>query len=172
MSISIIFSGMIVFAAILLLHIVVWRWMRPRSEIKWLLALFYGLPALLLAGYLLAPAAGGRELVRPVDLFSLSVLYVSMAGVYIQIYPALTCDIPSFKILKAVHAAGAAGLSRAEIERLFGGEELVDSRIDLIKKDGLVESAGQGLKLTAFGDTLAGGFILYRRICGLGVGKG
>lgn len=158
--------GLAVFFAFWVLHLLWWRWSRPKGEIRPLVAVFLLLPGVLFLGiHRFYPFWGA------LDLALAFTVHLALAVVYIQTYPAIASTIPSFRILIGVHAA-KEGLSVPEIERLFAQGELIGSRVELLGEDGLVRSGEKGPRLSAFGQLLAVVFLTYRRFLGLQRGQG
>ena len=56
-----------------------------------------------------------------VDVLAAWLVHVSIAVAYVQTYPALREQIPSFRILLAISAAGERGLDRDDLMLLRGG---------------------------------------------------
>src|SRR3989339_972144 len=93
-------AGVGLFAAAFVLHLVLWKLFRPEAELSPLAKLFLFFP---LAAIPVAAWTGVQLdwLGWVLALF----LYFSLAAAYIQTYPAIASDIPSFQLLLAVDAA-------------------------------------------------------------------
>jgi hypothetical protein len=160
--------GLCSFLALLLFQMALWRLLRVRREMLGLALVFLLLPALMCA--ILA-------LLRSVDNTALVLsylLYLALACGYIQTYPALREDIPSFRILFEIESAGAAGLTQQEIAgRLHAGSGLYSKKVEDLAQDGLICIGADGqMQLRPAGRTLARMFKLYRKTLGLGHGLG
>lgn len=167
MSFDFVYLGLSCFALSWLVHLVWWRIATPRGEIKPLFACFLLLPLAVLA--LLAwvyPVVGLLESGLA------ATLHLAFAVVYIQTYPAIATEIPSFRLLRLVEAAEPKGADAAQLAEQIGAGELVGSRSDLLYQDGLVEKGPEGLRLKGAGRLLAQCFTFYRRFLGLGEGGG
>ena len=170
MGFDFLYFGIGAFLIVLLLHILVWNVWQPKAEIKPLLLIFIILPTLgWLVGLLLIENIG---LLSVLDLGLSSLLYYALAAAYIQTYPAITTEIPSFRVLLLLHEAGESGLSRDKLVVKFGTGELLESRLELMKEDSLVKMEGDRIGLSAAGNLLATIFMTYRRLLGLNQGKG
>lgn len=156
----------------MIIHVVAWNRRKPSTEILGLTYIFFLFPSFILiityiATYLTIIPATTTELTAS------GLLYLSLAAAYIQIYPAFTCEIPTFKILRLIANSGKSGITFEQIRENFDPDELIGSRITLLKADCLITIDGENnIKLTIFGCILATVFILYRRLCGLETGGG
>jgi hypothetical protein len=161
--------GLCSFLALLLLQMALWRLLRVRREMLGLALVYLLLPALMCA--ILA-------LLRSVDNTALVLsylLYLALACGYIQTYPALREDIPSFRILFEIESAGAAGLTPQEIAGRLHADRggLYSKKVEDLAQDGLICIGADGqMQLRPAGRTLARMFKLYRKTLGLGHGLG
>lgn len=159
-------AGSSFFLLILIVHIVVWNIIKPKSEIISLIAIFLIFPTPIAVLFLFC-----YRQIPILDFVSGAILYLALAGVYLQTYPAFTCVIPSFNILKIIKKAGGQGITISEIKKEFSLNELIGSRIELLESDNLIRRQDDKLKLTLSGNALARFFILYRKILGLPLGE-
>lgn len=163
--------GLGLFAGMLIAHVLIWRLFRPRSEIIALGVMFILAPGVFfLAGIAFVP---GMASVAVVELVAAVVLYYALASAYIQTYPGFNCEIPTFKILRVIAASIPRGASYEEIAGNFNAAELQGTRVELLSRDGLVKFAPDGRpELGLAGRVLADLFIVFRKMYGLGTGKG
>lgn len=163
---SLLLWGIVAFVATLGVHIVVWQFARPRREMLWLFALFLLLP--LIAAVLMAVSGYAGTL----DVLAAWMLQAALSVAYVQTYPAIREEIPSFQILLAISAAGERGLNRVEILTLFGGSSLFSDKMADLSDDGLLREVDGRLRLTRAGRLIALTFYHYRRLLGLESGLG
>ena len=107
-----------------------------------------------------------------VDVLAAWLVHVSIAVAYVQTYPALREQIPSFRILLAISAAGERGLDRDDLMLLLGEPSLFSGKISDLSNDGLMREVDGRLVMTRAGRLLAQLFSGYRRVLGLGSGRG
>lgn len=162
---SVLVGGAGLFLAVLITHVLIWNLFRIRQEIFWLALVFFILPWPLLfliwnAGHLDVSSAT-----------ALGILYISLAVVYVQTYPALREDIPSIRILLTVHEK-RGGMTRSEIIRRLGTRDFFETKIHDLQNDALVRVRNERLHLTIMGAVLACVFYYYRKALGRDFGKG
>jgi hypothetical protein len=167
MSAAPLFFGFFLFLVFFLVHALVWRFRRIRKEIWALLIHFLFLPLPLWGSAALLDLGNSGERT------AVFLVYFSFALVYLQTYPALKTDIPSFRILLWVEAAGPGGLAIAEIyERIAREGDFRKNKMNELEDDAFVVRRNGAFVLTAAGKILADFFIFYRRFLGLKVGGG
>ncbi|MFO1436507.1 MAG: hypothetical protein U1F34_09235 [Gammaproteobacteria bacterium] len=165
--IEILLAGTGMFAAALLAQAVTWRLVVIQGEMRILALIFLAIPTVV---HVLLWKAGA---IAALDALLIYVLYLSITCAYIQTYPALREEIPSFRILRAIAASGAKGLTEGEIIAQIQDARLFGQKIDDLKNDGLIKVDSQGLMmLTPSGRSLATMFYRYRRLLGVGQGDG
>jgi len=163
---SVLLWGIAAFAATLGAHIAVWQLARPRREMLWLFVLFLLLPAVVVILTVVSGRAGMPE------ALAVWLMHAALSVVYVQTYPAVREEIPSFRILLAISAAGEHGLTRDRVLSLFEHSTLfADKMIDL-DNDGLLRQVEGRLHLTRAGRLIAVVFHHYRRLLGLESGRG
>ena len=111
------------------------------------------------------------SLYRYTDMLSIIFLYIGLSSVYIQTFPALKEDIPSFRILRII-ANNKKGISEKEIIKLMGTTDLFDIKLKELEEDNLLRKENSKITLSKSGRILANIFIIYRKILGLGRGDG
>jgi len=165
------FGGIAFFVVVLIAHIFLWRLLKPESEITALVIMFIFVPIVLFMGIFFV--LGSRINWQTIDFIASLILYYSLSFAYIQTYPVINCEIPSFKILRIINKSMPAGASYEDIERNFDSEELLKSRTDLLVMDGLIiNTQMNGMKLSLKGKILANIFLVLRKIYGLDIGEG
>jgi hypothetical protein len=158
--------GIAAFTATLGAHIAVWQLVRPRREMLWLFVLFLLLPVVVAV---VAVVYGGVGVLEGLAVW---LLHAALSVAYVQTYPAIREEIPSFRILLAISAAGKRGLSRDEVLSLFEGSTLFADKMTDLDNDGLLHQVDGRLRLTRAGRLIALVFHRYRRLLGLESGLG
>lgn len=158
--------GIVAFIATLGAHIVVWQFVCPRREMLWLFALFLLSPAIV------AIFVAVSGLASMLEVLAIWLMHVALSMAYVQTYPAIREEIPSFRILSAISAAGERGLDRDEVLSLFEGSSLFTDKMSDLDNDGLLRLVNGRLYLTRAGRLLAAIFHRYRRLLGLESGLG
>jgi hypothetical protein len=166
MSIGVLLNGFLLFVILLVIHLLIPRFIRVQREIL-LLAMLFLLFPLLCFIILTIKSADPSE-----NLTATAVVYFSLALVYLQTYPVLATEIPSFKILRLVQ--GQKGITETEIiDSLRDDKELFDAKVEELEKDSLVVRRQDGrYELSRPGKILADLFILYRSLLGTKWGQG
>eukprot|EP01031_Cornospumella_fuschlensis_P052020 gene52020-63600_t len=164
---SVLVAGVGAFLILLALQVMLWRVLGVRREMLGLAVVY-----LLLPSVMSIVLAFGTQVDR-VDLLLAAFLYLALACGYIQTYPALREDIPSFRILFAVEAAGQSGLSEEGIVIALQTDNLLTKKMDDLSSDRLVGVGVDGqLHLLPVGRMLALIFRAYRKALGLQRGLG
>jgi hypothetical protein len=162
-------TGLCTFALCLAVHVLYWRWAKPRAHILLLLVIFFALPttlAFLGAARLSTWLGSGRQ------ALALTLLHWALAAAYVQSFPAAQARSPSLAILLALGEAGASGLTEQDIRDRASADSL-SLRITDLTADGLVSVSDQRLCLSRAGRLLAVAFRALRRgISPAGGGEG
>lgn len=170
--------GLLSFMVSFLVHLEVWRGIKPRRQIGLLAMIFVGGPGCLFASLVIAcqggPPAAGLAVIRdPWQIVYAFIWHLALAAGYIMSYPAMQADAPSLTLLLAIAAKMPAGLDGRQIEALFSPDALIDARVDDLLSDGLVQRAADGQYApTMKGRLFAAIFTGYRRLLGLPMGEG
>ena len=165
---SIFLTALLVFTTCLVAHIAWWRVRRPRHDIAVVITLFLAPPVLLVP---LAAALALAGVVLPAGLdgggaVAAGLLDVALSCAYIQSYPAAQALSPSLDLMLAVGSA-PDGLSREDILARGDSGVLVQTRIEDLEANALIERQGDRFALTPIGRGLARFFAGYRRALGL-----
>ena len=160
-------AGVGAFLVLLALQVVLWRVLGVRREMLGLAVVYLLLPLFACLGAALFTNVG------LLDLLLSGFLYLALACGYIQTYPALREDIPSFRILFAIDAAGPAGLSEEGVIAALGTDKLLSKKMEDLSSDRLIGVDADGkLHLLPAGRFLAIVFRTYRKTLGLQRGLG
>lgn len=153
------------------IHVVVWRLARPKQQILALLVIFYFIPAAFaLLYWLLASRSISPDIIWPA-----LILYIALAGVYIQVYPAFQANCPTLFIVNFI-GKHKQGVGLEEIQSIIDkvGLTKLDDRVNDLVNDDLISVRENGaIDLTNKGKFLSMLFVLYRqKLLGLTEGEG
>lgn len=154
--------GIVSFLGALMPHIVVWRRSVPPPGALDLVLYLFLLPYSLA---LLAIGFGGHY------PFVAALTHAILASNYLAIYPAFQASSPTVHLLTMLHDA-PRGMTREEVVQHLVGITAVESRLEDLKRAGLVFRSGNSFTLSRSGARLAAVFIHYRGWLGLGQGAG
>ncbi len=166
MPVSILLWAFIAFAATLAVHVAIWRLCRVRREMLWVFVLFLLLP-ILVTGLVMAFGYTGT-----LDALAVWLIHAALSVAYVQTYPAFREEIPSFRILLAISAAGKRSMTQQEVLSLFEKSSLFADKMTDLNNDGLLREDDGQLRLTRAGRLIALAFYRYRRLLGLESGLG
>lgn len=163
-------SGFLLTVA-LVIHLCWWRVRRPARAVRSLGALFAGVAAAWLGAIAVLPVLGAlASTLGPRsawDVVYVLVLYLSMCLVYLITYIGIEAESPSVLILFAARRAGAGGLERADLSRVVGDEEMIDSRLLDMQQAGVVRCVGGRYSMTTYGRAYLSFYLLPRFLMGL-----
>lgn len=164
MTAFILFTGLLCFVFALMTHIVIWRIWAPKKQLFWLFGIFLCMPL-----FVLITCANGFQL-SLLDSLAAALLWLAMAVAYIQTYPALKEDIPSFRLLLLLEKH--PGMSKEDIITAMKQDNLFSAKLDELENDSLLVNKKGRLELSPAGRKLADLFYYYRKILGLKPGEG
>ena len=159
--------GVLSFLLCLGLHIVVWHMRHPRKHLSALLAVFL-LPLLPFAALILRFCPNLTLL----DLAAVGALHLALSCSYIQIYPAAQAFSPTLVILVLVHESMPAGMTRKDLLMRLNDDFLLGPRIQDLLDARLMHEAGGRFQLDPSGARFLQFFIGFRRLLGMGMGRG
>ena len=168
MSAKVIIWAFLIFLAAFMVHVFVWRVVKPKAQIAFLFGIFFFVPL----------AAYGVLLIFSNDRIALSLaflLYLSVAAVYVQTYPAIQANCPSLFIVhvigKSQQGLGISGVQQ-RIEKI--GLTSLDERVKDLFNDRLIAtSADETVTLTGSGKLMVWVIVILRKyILGLKEGEG
>lgn len=152
--------GFFYFTIFFIINIIYWRVTKPVGEVRPLLIVF------IISTCIIHIICIANNLSNILSF----ILYCALSFAYILTFPAINIIIPSFKILMLINESGS--LSLQEIIIYFTNDEIYNSRINLLKNDGLLRNQNSNFQLGLSGKIVAIIFITYRKILGAPVGKG
>lgn len=166
MTLKVFTTALSFFLIVFILHIFLWRLLKPRRHMRAVFLHFLLLPALFWVGIYFAAFE---------DFFSWAcacLLYFSLAAAYVQTYPAFQAISPSLKIVYFI-GSSPDGMSIADIEKLFPREALIEDRFKDLVAEGFVKISPEGsIIFLSKGQALAQPFVMFRKFLGLAEGKG
>ena len=160
---EVILIPILIFFVSLACQIFIWRFIKINRETMTLFAIYlFGSFSIILIDYDIN------------QKFLMMFLYVGIISAFIQTYPAIRREIPSFKILLLIHSYNRKYIEINDdiiLENLSKFNSL-DSKINELLQDGFVISKNNSLVLTKTGLIIATFFKIYRKLLGLENGKG
>ncbi|EKE02633.1 MAG: Membrane protein [uncultured bacterium] len=165
-----IYYGILAFLAILAVHVLVWRMIKPKNHMSAIFTIFIIIPFFALIGLLVFSIQG--KLLSIPELLSTSLLYFAIACAYIQTYPPAQANAPSLQIIYLISKFGAKGITEKEVMSIFNMGNLVQDRIDDLVIEGFVHKENGKLYLKSKGKVLSTIFYFYRNLYGLKQGEG
>jgi len=115
-------------------------------------------------------ACANRFELTLLDSLGAALLWLALAAAYIQTYPALKEDIPSFRLLLLLEKH--PGMSKEAIIEAMKQENLFSAKLDELENERLVVEKKGKVALSPAGRKLANLFYYYRKILGLKPGEG
>lgn len=161
---SVLISGVLLFAIALLLHLAVWRIRYPRNPIKVLVLLF---GAVVLFGIIFMSLHASYTIAQYLHII---LLFLSLFIFYLFTYAAIQADSPSLVIVLRISEAGKNGLPLESIKEFLGDDLLIEPRLKDLAEARLVDLDGSVYKINKKGRLFVLPFIIYRNFLGLGKG--
>jgi hypothetical protein len=155
------------FAVLLAGHVALWRIVRVKHQILWLLVIFFFLPSAVFAWGLGSPEGTNETLVLSYFLL------LSFSGLYILLFPCAQAASPSLVILLLLELHRAeGGLTKNEVLQAMKSDTLFQDGLKDLHNDGLFRDADIRPGLSHVGRLVAAAFFYYRRILRLPRGEG
>lgn len=167
MTFNLIFFVIFFFVCITVMHILIWRFLKPKNQVAWLFTVYLIFPLLMLPFFIYK--TDSKDFL---DFLFAGFFYFILAQFYIQTYTAVQAVAPSLQIIYLLYKTGKAGLTEEEIEKHFDYKNLVQDRIDDLKSDNFICEKDNFLYLNTSGKILANIFYYYRKLYGLEIGEG
>lgn len=165
MSVLSVLVPLAVFLCSFVLHLVIWRMVGIKKEIAGLFIIFIAIPIFL---HVFLAFLG----ININSLTASLLLCLAVSSAYIQTYPALKEDIPSFQITLYVNQLGRQGVSEDEIIDKFQHGNFFRAKMDELQNDSLLLTDQNNYFLSSSGKLLASLFYQYRKLLGLNLGDG
>ena len=154
--------GIFVFA--FAIHLILWRIKCPAAQRAALLRIFAAVFLLFLLAAAVLPLLSFWECVH------VGIFYIPFSLSYIALYSAIEADSPSLTIVKFVAAAGGAGRTREDFERVINDTSLVEERLKAMVDEGMAVRKGNMLGIAPKGLGMARIFSAAARLLNLNPG--
>ncbi len=172
MDMNIIVCSLLLFLALMIIHIVVWRVIKPRKHIISLFVFFIIMPGMIAVVSLVTGISAG---ITNQGVLLIFFLYFAFSLVYIQTYPAVQGHSPSLQIVYMIgHSEKGMDIKDLLNMREFNAGNLIDDHISNLQEEGFISisKTDNSVRLTSKGRMMASMFMLYRKFLGLDVGEG
>ena len=161
--------GVASFGGCFLVQVIWWRIRRPRHDLVRTFQWFVLLPLLAIALIVFIPAStwigfSWQEWLAPF------VVHLLLGGNYLVLYPALQASSPSIQIISLL--VSNPGLSETQILDRIARPSLIEDRLNNLGEAKITRKTSGGYELALVGYCLAGIFIWYRKLLGVGAGEG
>jgi len=168
----VLFLGIVFFIFIFIIHIFYWRILKPKSHIKNLFINFIVVPApivfLIIYFSIYNPIFG----INFLDILFSAVLYLAIAGGYIQTYPPIQAWSPSLYIVFNIGKEKNT-VTVDELKKTVDENKLINDRFNDLSDEGLITiNEKEEVFLTLKGKILSNLFYYYRSFLGLKEGEG
>jgi len=164
--IEVLIESAALFAACLLLHVIIWRVKRPESYRVWLPMLVV---IFLIAGPVLVWKVTRTTAIE--ELLAVLLLHGALSVVYIIGYTLVSSFSPSIEILRLLERS-PSGLRREDMRLDYLDKALGGNRVVTLVHDGMIHADGDRVVLGSGGRVLATLVLLYRHTIGLPDGAG
>lgn len=170
--ISMIFYSLVFFITIFLIHVIIWRLFKPKNHIIGLVSIFILLPIFIFLLLLFYQIHILKNFQYLTDLSFGLILHLALAGIYIQVYPAIHIWAPSLQIVLLM-GKKKKPVSFSEIKKIVTADSLILDKIYELSDERLISiKKSKELVLTKKGKFLANIFIFYRKLLKLKIGEG
>ena len=153
--------GIFSFTINLVLHVLIWRSLKPKRDILYLFFCFIGVPL----GVFSLTSGLGFTFSTPALLF-----HLLLSLNYIAIYPAFQASSPTVRLLELLRQSNE-GMDRTELNQHLLSCSALKCRYNELLSGGLIQEKGSPV-LSRPGFFLASFFLFYRKMLGLGEGVG
>jgi len=169
----IIFYPFILFAVLLILHVLLWRIKRPKKQIIFLFLIFIIIPIFIIFVSFYMFQIIRIDLISLEDVLLILLLYIGLSGVYIQTYPSMQTGSPSLLIINLI-GRNKKPTDKVEIKRIIQKDNFIGDRLVDLETEGLIKykKSDGSLTITKKGLILSDIFIYYRKFIGLKEGEG
>jgi hypothetical protein len=154
------------FGCAFVVHLVIWRVAMPRQHTRALLVIFF----VVLAVGCLAPLTSFLGRYGPGNVWDyMAVVFFFGSGslAYIAFYSAIEEDSPSLALVKAVAETGDEGMGREKCHEVIGDDFLVNRRLEVMVRDGMLRREGDRYYLGRKGEQMFCIFEASARFFGL-----
>lgn len=168
-----IFYPFALFIFILIFHILIWRIRRPKKQIISMFLIFIIIPGLIILASFCIFLIVKIKLISIEDLLLMLLLYIGLAGVYIQTYPSIQAGSPSLLIINII-GRSKKPIDKVKIQRIMKKDDFINDRLVDLEVERLIKykDSDDSIAITRKGLILSDIFILYRKFIGLKEGEG
>lgn len=163
--------GLAAFAALVVLHVAVWRVHRPSGQYVALGGLTIAVLGLALSAPMLLQVGLGRPVgwlpFTAADHLNAAVLYGALFLAYLTTYSAVQADSPTMTILLRLAEAGPRGLTRSELLAELNDRVLVLPRLQDLTSGRLARREGARYVMAPRALALVRTHMAYRRLLAL-----
>ena len=165
--------GLGVFAVAVVIHLVVWRLLKPIHQYTTLLGLYLAIlvaTSLMMLAGLVAGDARAWIPATLLDYLTFATLYIALALAYTSTYSAVQADSPSMLLLLMINDSGERGVAGEDLYEQLGDDVLIVPRVDDLVTGGLAVRDGSRYVIEPRGALLASVHIGYRALLKMGKG--
>jgi hypothetical protein len=159
---SVLFAAVGLFAAALLVHLVVWRIRVPKQQAATLVVIILTVGIL---GFSLLFSFGtedvglsGARLLLGIGVFG------GLAAIYLILFSAIEADSPTLTMINLIQAGGIRGVREDKLRLAMSRYSYVEARIDQLLQDKMVIETAHGLQIQPSGRWLCTFILFYRRL--------
>ena len=171
MSYMVILNALVLFLSSMLLHVIIWRFLKTKRQVWVLFIVLVLIPAatvFLIIGFL-SPQQGGFLIS---DWLGVLLMHLSFSSAYILSYPAIQAKCPSLTMLLLIEDSTGRRCTLEELSLAFSDESLRDARINDLVNDSMIVYRDNDYYMTPKGKAFLWPLIILRRLLGLPTGKG
>ncbi len=163
-------AGLGCFFLFLVLHVVVFRFIKPEERFRTLTLIFYGLLPLYIVVYFLLPGARWFSTLHEfLDFLAGLFLYIFLFLGYCQFYFIVDRSI-SVRVMMEIENSGGEGRGFDEIKRLYSFDHILSRRLEHMVYGGYLEKKGERYVNTRKGHTVASLFAFLKDFLRIGPG--
>lgn len=170
MSYTVILIAFVFFLSSMLLHVIIWRFFKPRRLVRALFIVLLFIPALAVFSiiFFLSNALG----LLTSDWLGVLLMHLVLTSAYIISYPAIQAKCPSLTMLLLIEDSAGHGSTVEDISLAFSDESLREARLNDLVDDSMIVCRGDEYYMTLKGGLHLWPLIILRRLLGLPTGKG
>lgn len=158
------------YATAFLAHWLWWRIRVPKRQTATLLTIFFGVLALGLSGVPWLPWLAAWQPEGGWQMLHVGIFHTALTLAYVVAYSAIEERSPSMTMLLHVASSDAAGCSREDLYAALGNITPLQSRLDAMVRDQMIEAHDGTYQITRKGIGWSVVFGRWRRLIGLAKG--
>jgi len=164
---AIFISGLALFVAAFLIHIIVWRIRVPARQLLTLMHVFLWTFVAGIAAIVILQLNG--KLAEPISLAGLlliAMFYGGLCVTYLIFFTALEADSPSLTMINLISAGADRGITIEKLRARAIANSFVEARIEQMLQDGMAVQSGDRLYMGPSGGLLSSIVLFYRHLLG------